>query len=184
MTDEITDSALIDPSETQVAPPKKRKKKRTGGPVPEAFKDHLFTSDQDREKARINGAKGGQTFARNLRMRRTMAETLEILLSMPLDPGPSQSVDTLTNLREAKASNPPSGEMIVLAQVAKAMKGDTRAAEFILTTLGGTQRATVSPLDSLANALAGYTEPTKKPKKRPETDTEDGKDDGDSPADE
>ena len=152
----------------------KRRAARKTGEVPKQFKDHLFTPDQDKELSRKNGAKGGHAKAETIKKRKSMAEAFEILLSMPMDPGASSSVDMSTNLKDAKASNPPVGEMIALAQIARALKGDTRAAEFIMSVMGDMNRATVSPLEGLADALKAYTEPKKK--------AED--DDGDSAPDE
>lgn len=40
-----------------------------------------FTSDQDREQARINGAKGGRKAAETKRRRKAFAEAFEVLLS-------------------------------------------------------------------------------------------------------
>lgn len=137
-------------------------KARQKGVVPPSLRPYVFTSDQDREKARINGAKGAQARNNTLRKRKSMAEILEVLLNMPVDPGPSRPVDSSTNLKEAKAGNPSTGEMMAIAQIAKALKGDTRAFEAVLAVLGDMNRTTVSPLEGLADALKAYTEPKKK----------------------
>lgn len=139
----------------------KRKKKSTGREVPDSLKSHVFTSDQDMEQARINGAKGGRAAAENKRRRKNMAETLEILLNMPLHPGPSRPVEESECMSEAEDHNPTAGEMMAIAQIRRAIKGDTRAFEAVLAVLGDMNKTTVSPLEGLADALKAYTEPKK-----------------------
>lgn len=54
--------------------------------------------------------------------------------------------------------NPPAGEMIALSQIARALKGDTKAAEYISEVLGemAAKKVTVSPLEGLAAQLKHY----------------------------
>lgn len=136
-------------------------------PIPEHLKQYAFTKDQDREKARINGRKGYEKRMETLRQRRTVAEAMAILLELPLDPGKSESVEKATSLKEAKTLNPPAAELIALSQISRALKGDTKAAEFIIQAMEGTiARNLVSPLDSLAEQIAQYKEYESAPKKR------------------
>ena len=140
----------------------KKKKKSTGREVPDNFKPHVFTSDQDMEQARINGAKGGRASVESKRRRKNMAETLEILLNLPLNPGPSRPVEESECMSDAEGHNPTAGEMMAIAQIRRAIKGDTRAFEAVLAVLGDMNKTTVSPLEGLADALKAYTEPKKK----------------------
>lgn len=136
-------------------------------PIPEHLKQYAFTKDQDREKARINGRKGYEKRMETLRQRRTVAEAMAILLELPLDPGKSESVEKATCLKEAKAMNPPAAELIALSQISRALKGDTKAAEFIIQAMEGTiARNLVSPLDTLAEQIEQYKEYESAPKKR------------------
>ena len=132
----------------------KKHKKRVKGVIPPHLVGYQFTSDQDKEKASINGRKGALARAKKVQERKTMAETLAFLLTLPVAPGDSQSVESATNLKEAKAMNPPAGEMIALSQIARALKGDTKAAEYISEVLGemASKKITVSPLEGLASS--------------------------------
>ena len=145
-------------AEPEIKPKKKQHKKRVKGICPPQLIAYQFTSDQDKEKASINGRKGALARAKKVQERKTMAETLAFLLTLPVAPGDSQSVESATNLKEAKAMNPPAGEMIALSQIARALKGDTKAAEYISEVLGemASKKITVSPLEGLAAQLKHY----------------------------
>ena len=148
-----------EPSQEQTKPEKPKKhNKKVKGVIPPHLVGYQFTSDQDKEKASINGRKGALARAQKVQERKTMAETLEFLLTLPVAPGDSQSVESATNLKEAKAMNPPAGEMIALSQIARALKGDTKAAEYISEVLGemAAKKVTVSPLEGLAAQLKHY----------------------------
>lgn len=155
-----TETTQTETTQTETKPKKKTREKKVRGVCPPHLVGYQFTSDQDKEKASINGRKGAYARARQVRARKTMAETLEYLLSIPVEPGATASVETATNLKDAKALNPPSGEMIALSQIAKALKGDTKAAEYISEVLGemAAKRVTVSPLEGLAAQLRYYEE--------------------------
>lgn len=88
-----------------------------------------------------------------------MAETLDILLKMPIKAGKVESLAGAESLEEATKMNL-SAQDIAMAQIMrKAMNGDIRAMEFIRDTLGDTpQVVTVSPLDSLSKQLEAYEE--------------------------
>ena len=81
-----------------------------------------FTSDQDREQARINGAKGGRKSGESRRRRKAMSEAFDILLS-------KHYVD-----REGRDVE---GVDALCARVFQgAMDGDLSAARFIRDTIG------------------------------------------------
>lgn len=88
-----------------------------------------------------------------------MAETLDILLKMPIKAGKVESLAGAESLEEATKMNL-SAQDIAMAQVMKkAMKGDIKALEFIRDTLGDKPKdVTASPLDSLAEQLKNYEE--------------------------
>ena len=166
-----------EPSQTQEQTKQEKPKKhnkRVKGVIPPHLVGYQFTSDQDKEKASINGRKGALARAKKVQERKTMAETLAFLLTLPVAPGDSQSVESATNLKEAKAMNPPAGEMIALSQIARALKGDTKAAEYISEVLGemASKKITVSPLEGLAAQLKHY-EDGKIQDKEDTEDTED-----------
>ncbi len=89
-----------------------------------ANKENLtpFTSEQSREEAVKNGAKGGIKSGEVRRARRDIRKALEALLEKDY---------------QDKSGNVMSGtEAIALKQMEKAMKGDTRAFEIIRDTIG------------------------------------------------
>jgi general stress protein YciG len=90
-------------------------------PNPENVKPFEFTSDQDREKAAINGRKGGKASGEAKRRKKTLRELFEIYGSMP-------------NTDDPKLTN---DEKLVLAQYREAIiGGSTSAATFIRDTKG------------------------------------------------
>lgn len=89
-----------------------------------ANKENLtpFTSEQSREEAVKNGAKGGIKSGEVRRARRDIRKALEALLEKDY---------------QDKSGNVMSGtEAIALKQMEKAMKGDSRAFEIIRDTIG------------------------------------------------
>lgn len=88
------------------------------------------------DEARKKGRNGGIASGKARRERKAMKETLEALLSMPLKDGKAASVETIKNLASVKGKNITVQEAIMLAQIQKAMKGDTRAAEFVRDSSG------------------------------------------------
>ena len=97
--------------------------------------DH-FTSGQSREEAVRNGKKGGIASGKARREKKLMRETLDALLAMPIKNGKFADVDSIRNFAAIKGKNISVQEAIMIAQIQKAMKGDTRAAEYVRDTIG------------------------------------------------
>ena len=87
-------------------------------------------------KAAENGKKCGIASGKAKREKKAMKETVETLLSMQLKSGKAADVETIRNLAALKGKNVTVQEAIMLAQIQKAMKGDTRAAEYVRDTIG------------------------------------------------
>lgn len=87
-------------------------------------------------EARSRGRKGGIASGKARREKKLFKETLETLLDMPMKSGKDISVDDIKNFAEIKGKNISVQEAILIAQVQKAMKGDTRAAEYLRDTIG------------------------------------------------
>ncbi len=87
-------------------------------------------------EARKNGRKGGIASGKARREKKLFRETLESLLSMPMKDGKDFSVDDIKNFADIKGKNISVQEAILIAQVQKAMKGDTRAAEYVRDSIG------------------------------------------------
>lgn len=114
------------------------------------------------EEAREKGRKGGIASGRKRAERKAIAETLDILLRIPMQKGKkSKSLSKVKSLDKESVSevNAPSGELLALAMLTKALKGDTKAMRMIMELLGeGQQTQAVSPLDGLAEELRRYRE--------------------------
>ena len=94
-----------------------------------------FTSDQSRDKAVKNGKKGGVASGAARRRRKTMRQTLNILLSTGLDASEQKFVEKVTPRLLALGIDMEDAtyqDGILL----KAIRGDVRAAEFIRDTGG------------------------------------------------
>lgn len=96
--------------------------------------DNLITPST--EEARERGRKGGIASGKARREKKLMRETLDNLLSMPLKDGELADVDDIRSFAAIKGKNISVQEAIMIAQVQKAMKGDTRAAEYVRDTIG------------------------------------------------
>ena len=85
------------------------------------IKPYEYTSEQSREEAAINGRKGGLASGIAKRRRKSMREALEKLL-----------VDKIKTTKGEMETQ----DALLLALVAKGIKGDVRAIEFIRDTVG------------------------------------------------
>lgn len=97
---------------------------------------------QSESEARRKGRAGGIASGKARREKKMMRETLDMLLSLPLKGGKLADVETIRSYAALKGKNISVQEAILIAQVNKAMKGDTRAAEYVRDTMG--QRPTES----------------------------------------
>lgn len=90
-------------------------------------------SSRSTSEVRQMGRKGGIASGEARRRKRDMQQTLNMLLDMPLTKGKLQQI---RNLSEVKGKNITAEQAILLAQINKALKGDTRAATFVRDTAG------------------------------------------------
>lgn len=91
---------------------------------------------QSKEEARKRGRAGGIASGKARREKKMMRETLDMLLSMPMKNGKFADIDNIRSFAALKGKNISVQEAILIAQVQKAMKGDTRAAEYVRDTIG------------------------------------------------
>lgn len=106
-----------------------------------------------KEEARERGRKGGQTRARRAKERKAAAEVLDELLRMPLKDEEIVDLKKVRAMSTMKDANLTAWDVIMAMQVKKAMKGDTKAVELLMSLLGDGGSKTVSPLDSLAKSI-------------------------------
>lgn len=109
------------------------------------------------EEARERGRKGGIASGKARREKKMMRETLEILMSMPLKSGKQTDVESLRNFAAIKGKNINVQEAILIAQIQKAMKGDTKAAEYVRDTVGQKPIDNVIMGGEINNPFAGLT---------------------------
>lgn len=114
-------------------------------------------------EARERGTKGGIASGKARREKKAMKETLSVLLSMQLQDGRGTDIETIRSISALKGKNISVQEAIMLAQIKKAMKGDTRAAEFVRDASGNKLAESVALSGNINNPFAGLsTEELKK----------------------
>lgn len=88
------------------------------------------------EERKENGRKGGIASGVAKRKNKAMKETLEILLSMPLNQKKCYDVDEIQSFAQLKGKNVDVNTAILIKQVQRALAGDLPSAEFVRDTSG------------------------------------------------
>jgi len=88
------------------------------------------------EERRELGRKGGIASGIAKRNKKAMRERLEILLEMPLKDGKSYDIEAIKSFAALKGKNITVQDAMMIAQIQKALKGDTNAAAFVRDTAG------------------------------------------------
>ena len=88
------------------------------------------------EQRRENGRKGGIASGEAKRKKKAMRERLEILLDMPLKNGKEIDIADIQSFADLKKKNITVQEAVLIAQIQRAMAGDTVAAAFVRDTVG------------------------------------------------
>ena len=101
-----------------------------------AKEDLVSLADRTTEEQQAIARQGGIASGKARRAKKAFKETLETLLSMQMENGDGVSVDDITSFKGIKGQNISVQEAILIAQVQKAMKGDTRAAEYVRDSIG------------------------------------------------
>lgn len=91
-----------------------------------------LTEGEQREIA----SKGGKASAKARRAKRDMKESLEILFSMAVKQGNVTDIDTIKDFASLKDENITVEQAMLIAQIQKALKGDTQALAFLRDTAG------------------------------------------------
>jgi hypothetical protein len=82
---------------------------------------------------RVNAQKAGIASGRTRRAKKEQKAIILNILSLPLKKG---DIGEIESLADAQGANLTVNEAIVIAQVSRALKGDTRAAQYIRDTAG------------------------------------------------
>lgn len=93
-------------------------------------------SNMTPEERRENGRKGGIASGEAKRAKKAMRERLEILLEMPMKSGKGADIEAIKNFAALKGKNITVQDAMMIAQIQKALKGDTTAAAFVRDTAG------------------------------------------------
>ena len=88
------------------------------------------------EERREHGRKGGLASGEAKRHKKVLKERLEILLEMPMKQGREADIEAIKNFAALKGKNITVQDAMMIAQIQKALKGDTQAAVFIRDTVG------------------------------------------------
>lgn len=88
------------------------------------------------EQRRENGRKGGIASGEAKRKKKAMRERLEILLELPMRAGKGADLEVIKNFAALKGKNITVQDAMMIAQIQKALKGDTNAAAFVRDTAG------------------------------------------------
>ena len=101
-----------------------------------AREDLIPQSERTKDEQKAIARKGGIASGKARREKKLMRETLNIILSMPMKNGKNADVESIRSFAALKGKNISVQEAILIAQVQKAMKGDTKAAEYVRDTAG------------------------------------------------
>lgn len=93
---------------------------------------HRFT----KENAKEMGSRGGRKSNELYRERKQMMTLVNDVLNMALYSGKVYDIDGIKNLAAAKGKNLDVQTAIIIAQIQKALKGDTTAASWLRDTAG------------------------------------------------
>ena len=105
-----------------------------------ATEDLVSLADRTTEEQQKIATKGGIASGKARREKKAMRETLEVLLSMPLKDGSVEELEAIQSIASLKGKNITVQEAIMFAQIKKALKGNTKAAEYIRDTSGNKMR--------------------------------------------
>ena len=92
--------------------------------------------DMTTEERREAGRKGGIASGESKRRKKAMRERLEIILEMPLKSGKNADIESIKNFAALKGKNITVQDAMMIAQIQKALRGDTNAATFVRDTAG------------------------------------------------
>lgn len=119
-----------------------------------AQEDLIPQSERTKEEQKRIARQGGIASGKVRREKRAMKDTLATLLSMPLKDGMSEDIDKIQSIASLNGKNITVQEAIMLAQIKKAVKGDTRAAEFVRDSSGNKLKEGIEISGELNNPFA------------------------------
>ena len=109
-----------------------------------------------REQTEI-ARKGGIASGKAKREKKAMRETLETLLSMTLTNDQIMDIESIQSVASLEGANITVQEAIMLAQIKRALTGDTKAAEYVRDTSGNKLKEAVEFSGAVNNPFSGLT---------------------------
>lgn len=119
-----------------------------------AREDLVSIGDRTTEEQQAITTKGGIASGKVRREKKAMKDTLATLLSMPLKDGMAHDIDEIQSIASLNGKNITVQEAIMLAQIKKAVKGDTRAAEFVRDSSGNKLKEGIEISGEINNPFA------------------------------
>ena len=110
-----------------------------------------------KEEASERGRKGGIASGEARRRKKTMRETMEILLDMQVGKGKSADIEAIKTFAGLKGKNITVQEAMIIAQAQKALKGDLAALQFIRDTVGQKPSDNINIGAKMDNPFEGLT---------------------------
>lgn len=101
-----------------------------------AREDLIPVTQRTKEEAKILSRKGGINSGKTRRAKKSMRESLAVLLTMPMKQGKSADLDAIRDFASLKGKNITVEQAMLIAQIQKALKGDTQALAFLRDTSG------------------------------------------------
>ena len=93
-------------------------------------------SNMTPEERREMGRRGGIASGEAKRKKKAMRERLEILLELPVKNGKAADIEEIKSFAALKGKNITVQDAMMIAQIQKALRGDTTAAAFVRDTAG------------------------------------------------
>ena len=122
-----------------------------------AKEDLISLADRTTEEQQAIATKGGIASGKTRRERKAMKDTLGALLAMPLKDDSVTDIEGIQSLASINGKNITVQEAIMLAQIKKAVKGDTKAAEYIRDTSGNKLKDALELSGGVNNPFAGLS---------------------------
>ena len=93
-------------------------------------------NERSKSEVREIASRGGERSGESRRKKKAMRESLEILLEMKVKGGKECDIDKIQDFASLKGKNITVEQAMLIAQIQKALKGDTSALAFIRDTSG------------------------------------------------
>lgn len=115
-------------------------------------------SERSKEEVREIASRGGKNSVIARRKKKAMRESLEILLDMKIKAGRECDIEGIQSFAALKGKNITVEQAMLIAQIHKALKGDTTALTFIRDTSGQAPKHEVDFAGAVPVVISGADE--------------------------